>query len=59
MSESKHDSAADPSEDERVEQIVREGPHGALMVVGIATAIVVAIWFAFYFFVFMPRGVIH
>jgi hypothetical protein len=47
------------SEDQRVEEIVRAGPHGALMVTGIAVAIVTAIWFLFYFLVFLPRGVIH
>ncbi|MBZ6078667.1 hypothetical protein [Microvirga puerhi] len=35
----------------------RTGPKGAAVVAGIATAIVVAIWFAFYFFVFIPRGI--
>ncbi|GLQ50915.1 hypothetical protein ACFFJT_06405 [Dyella flava] len=47
------------SEDERVEEIVRAGPRGALTVAGIAVAIVTAIWFLFYFLVFLPRGVIH
>ena len=41
---------------ERVEQIVAAGPRGAIALAGIATAIVVAIWFAFYLFVFLPRG---
>ena len=36
--------------------IVASGPHGALAVAGIATAIVVALWFAFYLLVFLPRG---
>ena len=47
------------SEDERVEEIVRAGPRGALTVVGIAVAIVIALWFLFYFLVFLPRGVIR
>ena len=34
----------------------RAGPRGAIAVAGIATAIVVALWFAFYLFVFLPRG---
>jgi hypothetical protein len=38
-----------------VDRIVREGPGGAVALAGIATLIVVAIWFAFYFFVFSPR----
>jgi hypothetical protein len=44
------------SEDARVDKIVRSGPLGAVAVAGIATAIVVALWFAFYFTVFLPRG---
>jgi hypothetical protein len=59
MTESKSDTQAEAAEDQRVDQIVREGPHGALVLAGIATAIVVALWFAFYFLVFLPRGVIH
>ena len=43
-------------EDAAVDEIVRRGPSGAFAVAGIATAIVVAIWFAFYFLVFLPRG---
>jgi hypothetical protein len=53
------DSASGASEDEDVERIVRGGPRGAIAVAGTATAIVIALWFAFYFFVFLPRGVIH
>ncbi len=42
--------------DDRVERIVADGPGGALVLAGIATAIVVALWLAFYLFVFLPRG---
>jgi hypothetical protein len=42
--------------DDRVNRILAAGPAGALMVAGIATALVVAMWFAFYLFVFLPRG---
>ena len=45
------------AEDEAVDAIVRAGPGGAIAVAGIATAIVVALWFAFYLFVFLPRSV--
>jgi hypothetical protein len=45
------------SEDEAVETIVRAGPGGAVAVAGVATAIVTALWFAFYLFVFLPRSV--
>ena len=50
-----HDDAR-PAEEAAVDEIVRRGPSGAFAVAGIATAIVVAIWFAFYFLVFLPRG---
>ncbi|MBN3817460.1 hypothetical protein G3N57_12950 [Paraburkholderia sp. Se-20369] len=52
------DGAPD-QETERVDEIVRRGPHGALALAGTATAIVIALWFAFYFLVFLPRGVIQ
>jgi hypothetical protein len=44
------------TEDVRIDTIVRSGPRGAVAVAGIATAIVIALWFAFYFMVFLPRG---
>ena len=47
------------SEDAAVDEIVRRGPSGAFAIAGIATAIVVAIWFAFYFLVFLPRGTVQ
>jgi hypothetical protein len=39
-----------------VRRIVGSGAGGALALAGIATTIMVAIWFAFYLFVFMPRA---
>ena len=45
--------------EERVERIVADGPRGALMLAGITTAIVIALWFAFYLFVFLPRGALQ
>ena len=45
------------SDEERVDAIVRSGPSGAIAVAGIATAVVIALWFAFYLFVFLPRSV--
>ncbi len=51
------DPPTSPATAERaVEDVVAQGPSGALMLAGIATAIVVACWFAFYLFVFLPRG---
>ena len=45
------------SESRAVDAIVQSGPRGAIAVAGIATAIVVLIWFGFYWLVFMPRAV--
>jgi hypothetical protein len=50
-----------PEHDEATERlvvarIVRSGPAGAIAVAGIATAIVLATWFAFYLFVFLARA---
>ena len=46
-------------DDREVDEIVGRGPSGAFAVAGIATAIVVAIYFAFYFFVYLPRGAVQ
>ena len=45
--------------DREVDEIVGRGPSGAFAVAGIATLIVVAIYFAFYFFVYLPRGAVQ
>ena len=39
-----------------VESVMRSGAHGAIVVAGVAVAIVIALWFAFYLLVFAPRG---
>ena len=53
---------SDPSEDDTitpndaaVDATLRSGARGAIVLAGIATAIIVAIWFAFYFLIFVPR----
>ncbi|MBS0446883.1 MAG: hypothetical protein JSR59_13155 [Proteobacteria bacterium] len=46
-------------EDRRVDEIVSQGPTGAFAVAGVATAIVVAIYFVFYVVVYLPRGVVQ
>jgi hypothetical protein len=45
--------------DHQIDEIVSRGPSGAFAVAGIATAIVVALYFAFYFFVYLPRGAVQ
>lgn len=42
--------------DARVDEIVASGPHGAIVVAGIATAVVMAMWLLFYLLVFIPRS---
>jgi len=54
---SSQDAVSD--EDRRVEEIVEHGPIGAFAVAGIATAIVVALYFIFYFVVYLPRGAVQ
>ena len=49
-------SGAEDARDADIEAIVESGPHGAIALAGVATVLVVAIWFAFYLFVFTPRA---
>jgi hypothetical protein len=44
------------TEDVRLEQIVAQGPKGAIAVAAAAVAVVIVIWVAFYLFAFLPRG---
>ena len=46
-----------PQQDADVNAIVGSGARGAVVLAGLATAIVVAIWFAFYLLVFVPRAI--
>ena len=42
--------------DAAVDGIVRSGARGAAVLAGIATTVVIGLWFAFYLLVFVPRG---
>lgn len=44
------------NEEDHVDAIVRAGPRGAVAVAGLTTFIVIALWLAFYLFVFRPRS---
>ena len=48
---------ASAQDEAAVNAILRSGATGAVVLAGIATAIVVAIWFAFYLAVFLPRAI--
>lgn len=47
--------AGEPQE-EAVNAILRSGAKGAIVLAGLATAIVVGIWLAFYLLIFVPRA---
>lgn len=49
------DEALAAREQAQVDLIVSRGPSGALAVAGVAVALVLAMWVAFYVFVFLPR----
>jgi len=42
--------------EDEVLAIAAKGPRGAVLVAGISVAVLLAIWIAFYFFIFVPRG---
>lgn len=44
------------TEDAKLAQAIAEVPRGSIVVAGVSVAIVIAIWFAFYLFAFLPRG---
>ena len=43
------------AQDGAARRIVRSGSPGAIALAGVASVIVIAIWFAFYLLVFSPR----
>jgi hypothetical protein len=52
-------AVANTATDAAVDEIVRRGPAGAFAVAGIATALVMAMFFAFYCLVYLPRGAVQ
>ena len=46
-------------EDDAVERIVREGPRGTWAVAGLATFLVMLVYFLFYFLAYLPRGAVQ
>jgi hypothetical protein len=41
---------------DELRQVVGMGPRGGMAVAAVAVAMLIAIWIAFFFFVFLPRG---
>jgi len=50
---------ASESDASALQRIYQQAPIGALTIAGIGTAVVFALWFAFYLMVFLPRGLLH
>ena len=50
------DTGAGSTQDAAVNAVLRTGATGAIALAGIAVAVVVALWFAFYLLVFVPRA---
>ncbi len=44
--------------DEELNAIVAAGPRGALALAGLSVAVLLALWLAFFVFVFLPRGAV-
>jgi hypothetical protein len=51
------DGDTSAQQDADVNAILRSGATGAVVLAGLATGIVAAIWFAFYLLVFVPRAI--
>lgn len=52
------ESETEPTQDE-IDRIVRRGPSGAFAVAGVAMAVVMLIYYAFYLFAYLPRGIVR
>jgi type VI protein secretion system component VasF len=48
-----------PNSEEELQTLARRTPTGAVALCGLAVAIVVWIWIAFYLFAFLPRGMVR
>ena len=55
---SRHDYASDAEEQERLETAMDAAPRGAVVVSGVAVALLLLCWFLIYAFVFLPRGTV-
>jgi hypothetical protein len=51
-----HAAPTGADDDAAVHAVLRSGSSGAIALAGLATAVVVALWLAFYFLVFLPRA---
>ncbi len=59
MADVVHDEDSARDDQDLVDEIVSRGPAGTFAVAGVATAIVVAIYFLFYVVIYLPRGAVQ
>ena len=43
---------------DEIRTIVEAGAHGAMALAGLSVATILAIWFAFFLFIYLPRGAV-
>lgn len=53
------DDESSELEQRKIDEIVARGPSGAFAVAGVATFIVVAMFYLFYVLVYLPRGAVQ
>jgi hypothetical protein len=53
------DDDESPELERKIDEIVARGPSGAFAVAGVATLIVVAMFYLFYLLVYLPRGAVQ
>jgi hypothetical protein len=53
------DDVSSEPEQHKIDEIVARGPSGAFAVAGVATVIVVAMFYLFYLLVYLPRGAVQ
>lgn len=53
------DDQESPDLEQKIDEIVARGPAGAFAVAGVATFIVVAMFYLFYVLVYLPRGAVQ
>jgi hypothetical protein len=52
------ENVASIGDEDELRSIVAKGPSGAIALAGLSVAVLLAIWLAFFIFIFLPRGAI-
>ena len=59
MAEPDDNESEDAATRREIDRIVRGGPSGAFALAGIAMTVVMLIYYAFYLFAYLPRGIVR